>query len=871
MPKKYYRAKWGYIVMKKVYISILLLTAMLFSYIPAISSDSVILGDVTQDGLIGSLDALLVLQYITEYKTFTDIQKALADVNRDGQVTVMDSIEILKFSTGKIEAFKDADKTLLYEAISLANSKVEEDYTPSSWSQLQQALALALSVDENILSSQPDIDSAADALFDSIAALTDKWQSIPIQGGGYVTGLLAHPNEENLYYARTDVGGAYRWEEQNQRWAPILDSFGSDKGSYYSVESLAIDVNDTDILYVAVGKNANQGAILKSSDRGLTWSDTDFPTSIRMAGNGWYRSGGERLKVDPNKSTVLYYGSRENGLFKNPDITKDNNWKQIPTSQVPIGTAQYTARDGCTAVGVIFVVFDKNSGVNQDGETNIIYAGVCGDTEKDGVYRSTDAGKTWSLVENSPTHPIRGEIASDGTLYVTHKTGVSKCTREGPFVSISAGLVQGEYSGLTIHPDNPDIVVVGQHNLPHSNKLYYTQNGGQSWTEIKCISGTRPPWWPNTFWFSKTAQIMFNPFNANQLWYCDWYGIWRTDDLLAPEGALFNAQNKGHEEVVVAALHSPVGGQAKLFSGLFDVRGFRHVDFENVPQNSLTNTTNNEISSFASFDKDPNIIYMTGQNDDNATKGAGYKSTDNGKTFTKFSPGAGVDHFGGKIAVSADDPDNLVWISVNKRPIYSTDGGSTWKECAGEMPSNIVQSHYSAVFMPLAADRVEPDTFYIYKPTAGFYISRDGGASFEKITGNGLPSNSTNNYGIKTVPGQRGAIWLYINNNGLYTSSDFGSSFTKVNNVVKATCLAFGKSKPDSPYPATVYLWGIIAGDTQPENSLYMSDDMGKTWIRINDEKHKFGRLTSIEGDGQVYGRIYIGTSGRGIYYGQVK
>jgi hypothetical protein len=34
------------------------------------------------------------------------------------------------------------------------------------------------------------------------------WKTVPFGAGGYIDGLLFHPREANLLYARTDVGGA---------------------------------------------------------------------------------------------------------------------------------------------------------------------------------------------------------------------------------------------------------------------------------------------------------------------------------------------------------------------------------------------------------------------------------------------------------------------------------------------------------------------------------------------------------------------------------------------------------------------------------------------------------------------------------------
>jgi len=177
------------------------------------------------------------------------------------------------------------------------------------------------------------------------------WKNVVILGGGFVSGVIFSPVEKDLVYARTDVGGAYRWNPADKSWTAITDEFGRDANS--GIESLATDPVDANKVYLAVGTYtqswAGNAAMLRSSDRGNTWQKTDL--AFKMGGNEDGRSNGERLAVDPNQTSIIYFGSRKNGLWKSTD--SGASWDKVDS---------FSASDSGNGVGIPIVLFDKASG-----------------------------------------------------------------------------------------------------------------------------------------------------------------------------------------------------------------------------------------------------------------------------------------------------------------------------------------------------------------------------------------------------------------------------------------------------------------------------------------------------------------------------
>lgn len=183
------------------------------------------------------------------------------------------------------------------------------------------------------------------------------WHNAQIVGGGFVTGLVFNPARKDLLYARTDIGGAYRWDAAASRWTSLTDWIGGDDWNLLGIESLATDPVDPGRLYLASGTYTNDwagnGAILRSTDQGRTFQRTDLP--FKLGGNEDGRSMGERLVVDPDDHRTLYLGTRKNGLWRSTDYGV--TWSQV---------GGFPVRDGASS-GSRPVLRDLRAARQQDG------------------------------------------------------------------------------------------------------------------------------------------------------------------------------------------------------------------------------------------------------------------------------------------------------------------------------------------------------------------------------------------------------------------------------------------------------------------------------------------------------------------------
>lgn len=261
---------------------------------------------------------------------------------------------------------------------------------------------------------------------------------------------------------------------------------------------------------------------------------------------------------------------------------------------------------------------------------------------------------------------------------------------------------------------------------------------------------------------------------------------------------------------------------------------------------------------------------------------SGAYSTDSGKGWRLLAtcvPGASQHTSGGLVAIDASGK-HIVWTSpvapASTGPYTSSDWGATWTAPTGLTVSNtnpLAAGGRLTGQYGVASDKVQAATFYTF---AGgkFYISTDGGASYTVSTASGLPANT--NITAQPVVGFKsaGEIWLPLDSYGLYHSSDFGTSWKMLGGahsnitVSVSSYLTVGAGPGPGPHNYALYVWGTVT--TGGVEGLYRSDDNGATWQRINDDAHQYGGPTLIQGDSRVYGRVYIGTFGRGAVWAEI-
>ncbi len=678
-------------------------------------------------------------------------------------------------------------------------------------------------------------------------AIYKGWRQVPIGGGGYVTGIYAHPQVADLVYMQTDNGGAYRWHPQQQKWHNLIDDFPRLPWNYYGVEALALDPQNPDLVYLALGKYtaSGNGRLWKSSDRGQTWIESDL--QVPMGGDEDKRWAGNRLAVSPHDSNILLFGSRLNGLWRSTDAGL--HWSLVQS----FGAFPHPD------LGFMAIAFAPQ---NPDR----VYLSAYGD----GIYHSHDAGLTWRKMPGSPVHGMKMVVSGDRSVYVTSDTspGVTKYV-DGVWQEITPSGYQGQvFNALSVHPDYPEQVIVALGEMSNG-EIFYSANGGKTWQKKSARSQANATisWWHEYFFNDHTSAVIFDPHHPQRVWLSDWFGVWRTDNFNS-DRVSWTSYPQGQEQLVTFSLISPPEGPI-LLSGVADVEGFYHRSLDTYPQDRLGYENlqtwprpwdgywQDTYGMAYCAGKPLNLVRVGGKRDDTVNMVA--TSADGGLTWHNLA-NFPDDKIPLRVAISAANPRQFVVIRSEGQPLQTSDRGRSWQQVSG-LPDGVV-GPWNWV-QSLAADGSNGSKFYYYAGGT-FYRSDDGGLTFVGVN-NSLPS--VEDHVIRTVPGREGEVWLSLDRDGIYVSQDGGINFTAVPQVEQSRLLAFGKPTAANDFPF-LYLYGEVADQGE---GLFTSRDRGKSWRKLNDislfNSDSAKTILVLEASQQETDLVFIGTDGRGIYY----
>jgi hypothetical protein len=632
-------------------------------------------------------------------------------------------------------------------------------------------------------------------------------------------------------------------------------------------------------------------AFLRSRDRGKTWQA--FPVPFRMGGNNDGRGLGERLAVDPNNTSILYFGSRHDGLMKSTNFGE--TWTKVASFPLAGRGLPQNGTNG----GLSFVVFDPTTGTRGQA-TKTIFVGSA-DPGNQHMFRSDDAGATWKPIAGEPKAdflPAKAEIDNQGTLYITYSNGIGPNgvtdggvwklnTRTNLWTDITPdkrpNRPSGGYMGISLDRQNPGVIgVTTMNRWGPIDTVWRSTDGGATWADIVekstrdtsefpflsfGVAQAKLGWWMSAF--------AIDPFNSDHATYATGATIYATNNFSNVNknaGTAWKPWVQGIEQTAVITLMSPPVG-ANLISGFGDIGGFVHTDFTVSPQKGMfVNPAFGNTNTLDYAGASPNVMVRSGRPHDNQASLAYSEDAGNSwqpLTVPVVAPAPAAEGArrnrgggGGNPAIITGADGKTFIVMTTPTPQLTRDKGKTWTAVQG-LPAG---------GRPIA-DRMNGQKFYALDYSNGsLFTSTDGGATFTQTPTTGLPADISRDrmtnpeaaWTFQTTHGKEGDLWL-VSRSGLFHSTDGGKTFARSGGNVQVELLSFGKAPAGSTYPAL-----FAVGRQGETRAIFRSDNAGQSWIRINDAQHQWGnRFRCIAGDPRIFGRVYIGTDGRGILYGE--
>ncbi len=658
-----------------------------------------------------------------------------------------------------------------------------------------------------------------------------EYRSVGPAAGGRVSRAVGVPGDPLALYAATASGGVWKSADAGLTWKPIFDDQVTS-----SVGSIAVAASDPHVVYVGSGEanirgNVSAGAgIFKSEDAGKTWKhvwkqagqigtitvhpkdpDTAFAAVLGKAfgpnpergvyrtvdgGKSWARvlavdadTGASDVCVDPNNPRVVFAGTWQ---------TRRRPWELVsggPGSGLHVsrdgGTTWDNLKKGAADNGLPKGTWGRVGVAVAPSNSQRVYAVI--ESDKGGLYRSDDGGKSWEVVNES--RPLRQRA--------------------------------WYYSTLTVHPTNPDVVWAPQVDLLKSI------DGGRTFKSVPGLHhGDHHDLWVDP----KNPDRLVNANDGGVDLSADGGKTWAAPPLPVTQFYHVHADNRTPFHVM------------GCMQDLGSASGPSRTPAGGVALSDWKGVGGGEAGHCVSDPRDPNVVYA-GEYGGILTRFDRRTGVARNVTVNQTNP-SGIDpakhqfrfQWTAPVVVSVHEP-GTVYHAGNV--VFRTrDGGDTWDRVSPDLTrddkrkqqwsggpitgDNTGAETYCTVFA-LSESPKQKGLLWAGTDDGRVHVTKDGGTNWAEVTKNvpDMPDWGTVEC-IEASPHAAGTAFLVVDNHRMddpaphvWKTSDFGATWTKITAGLDAGvhCNAV---REDPAKAGLLYL--------ATERGVCVSPDAGATW-----------------------------------------
>ncbi|MGB8580647.1 MAG: hypothetical protein WCD47_07475 [Candidatus Sulfotelmatobacter sp.] len=689
-----------------------------------------------------------------------------------------------------------------------------------------------------------------------------KWRLIGPFRGGRAVAVAGVPGDSTTFYFGAVNGGIWKTTDAGTVWTPIFDS-----QPVASIGAIAVAPSDHKTIYVGTGESdirsdlSSGNGVYKSMDSGATWTHIGLEDTHQIS----------RIVIDPQNPNILYVGAlghaygpnEERGVYKSLD--GGTRWEKVLNTGADTGIS-----DLAICAGNPQLLFAGTWNTHRPPWST--YAPIDGPGA--GLYRSQDAGKTWSRLNGNGLPEgdwgrIGVDVAPDGkrvyALIQAKKPGLYRSDDRGntwtlenadPRLTSRAWY----FNGITIDPQNPDVFYVP------NVALYRSEDGGKTISIIRGAPGG-----------DDYHQIWIDPKNSASMVLGTDQGTTISLDRGQTWSTWYNQPTAQFYHVITDNQFPYVVYGAQQDSGSAAV--LSRTDHGQITPRDWFPAGDSESGYMALDARDPNIIYLSGTfgTVDRFDRRIGLSQ--NIAPWPAFSFGSEIDQRKYRdpwTPVLLFSPfDNTTLYLGTQYVMKTVDGGLHWEIISPDLTGstrasgdakpegpptieNAKQRGYGVVFT-IAPSALNRDLIWAGSDTGLIHLTRDSGKNWKDVTPPGLSPWSKISF-IEASHFDPAVAYAAVDRSRLddrtpylYRTRDYGASWQLITNGISAP--AFLRGIREDPEKKDLLFAGTEFG-------VYVSFDAGDHWqsLQLNLPVTSVRDLT-IHGDDLI-----IATHGRSFW-----